>query len=136
MSTGNASKMDSKNDKKQHKKTNMALLMVAALGGVAVLGYVVWSYRATLAAGGASAARTLGPIISRVMPAIVVGILSMVVGPEGAILGVPLGAFFGPELLGLLGGLLGEGSAAQIGAGVARIQAAQAAQAVAGTGAS
>jgi hypothetical protein len=128
--TGNSSKLDLKNNKMKQKKTNLALVAAASIGVLAVLGYTVWSYRATLARGGAAAAKTLGPIISRLLPAIVVGVLSMVVGPEGAILGVPLGAIFGPELLGALGGLIGDGNAAAIGAGAMQVAAARAAASV------
>ena len=116
--TGNSPKNDTKQGKKQQKKTIMTLIRILSVAAVTVRGYVVWKYRATLAAGGVSAERALGPVISRVMPAIVLGILSMIVGPEGAILGVPVGAIFGPELLGILGSLLGETAAKQIGEGV------------------
>lgn len=125
--TGNSSKKDLKNNKMKQKKTNLALIAAASVGAVAILGYTVYSYRGALAQGGATAARALGPVISRLLPAIVVGILSMVVGPEGAILGVPLGAIFGPELLGVLGGLIGEGNAAAVGTAALQVAAARAA---------
>lgn len=125
--TGNSSKKDLKNNKMKQKKTNLALVAAASVGALAILGYTVWSYRGALAQGGAAAARALGPVISRLMPAIVVGLLSMVVGPEGAILGVPLGAIFGPEILGVLGGLIGEGNAAAVGTAAMQVAASRAA---------
>lgn len=124
--TGNSSKSQSKQNKikvkEQEIKTNLALAVIAGILGVGLLGYTIFKYREQLARGGVAAAKALGPFVSRVLPAIVVGVISMVVGPEGAILGVPIGAFFGPEIIAGLAEAFGPGTAgvaSSIGAGLA-----------------
>jgi len=99
-STGN----DPKAQKMQKKKTNFALLAAVGVFALGALVYVAIRNRSAIAAGGAGAVRALGPIVSRVLPAVVLGILSMIAGPEGIILGVPVGLLFGPELISLATG--------------------------------
>ena len=98
--TGN----NAKDVKLRKKKTNLALAMGVGLVAAAALIYVVVQNRAALAAGGTAAAKALGPIVSRVLPAIVLGAISMLAGPEGLILGVPVGALFGPTLISAIAG--------------------------------
>jgi len=89
-----------------------ALLGVSVLAGGAGFVFLIYrgyKHRATLAAGGSEAAKKLGPIISRLLPAAVLGVLSLVLGPEALIGSVPLGLIFGPEIMGGLGGLIGGG---------------------------
>lgn len=93
--TGNASK----SDKKKQMKTSMALIGILGVAATAGVFWLAYMHRDQIASGGAAAAATLGPILSRVVPAIMIGLLSMIIGPEGAVLGVPIGAIFGPELL-------------------------------------
>ena len=118
-STGNSSKTD----KMHQKKANMALMTILAIGMVAFTGYIVYKNRDALLQGGAAAAKTLGPVITRLLPALVLGVLSMVVGPEGAILGVPVGLFAGPYLMSGLASIFGEEGAKNVAANVPRIGA-------------
>lgn len=114
--SGNAGKKETigstMQKKKGQKKAMMGLSVVGAAVGLGFLLYMGYKHRDVLAAGGSEAAKALGPVVSRVMPAVVLGIASMIVGPEGAIAGVPIGLLFGPEILGGLGSLLGGSEAA------------------------
>ena len=105
--TGNSSKASAKETKKQVKKANMAMFVLLGLLGVGALGYIAYKYRDELAAGGSAAAKSLGPFVSRILPAIVLSILVIWMGPEALIASVPAGLFFGPEIMSMLGGLLG-----------------------------
>lgn len=130
-STGNTSKIAAIIKKKNQKKTNMALAAILAVLGLGGLGYLVYRNRGALAAGGTAAAKQLGPVVSRLLPALVLGAVSMVVGPEGAIAGVPIGLLFGPQILGTLGGLM-EGVAGEQAAGAIAAAGAGAGAALAG----
>lgn len=90
--------------KKQQLKTNFALIAGVGVLAFVALGYVLVRHRAVLAQGAGAVASQLGPIVSRVLPAIVLGILSLIFGPEALLLSVPAGLLVGPELLSLLGG--------------------------------
>lgn len=111
--SGNAGKKATIASTMQKKKgQKKALMGVSVLAGGAAFGfliYMVYKHRATLAAGGSEAAKRLGPVISRLLPAAVLGVLSLVLGPEALIGSVPLGLIFGPEIMGGLGGLIGGG---------------------------
>lgn len=130
--TGNSSKMSfmsgkgkgtieaSLKRKKAQKKTTLAVGSLVGLVALVLLVYTLYQYKDVLARGGAEAAKQLGPLVSRILPAIVLGGLSMLIGPEGLIGGVPLGLIFGPEIMGFLGGMLGGGSGGKV-AQVARV---------------
>lgn len=109
--SGNASKKSTIGStiqkKKGQKKAMMGVAVLGAATGIGLLVYLAYKHRATLAAGGAEAAKQLGPVVSRLLPAVVLGVASMIVGPEGAIAGVPIGLIFGPQILGGLGSLVG-----------------------------
>jgi hypothetical protein len=110
--TGNSSKIKAKEVKKAEKKANAAMFVLIGLAGLGGLGYIVYKHRDALVGGGAAAARALGPIVSRVLPAIVLSVLVIWMGPETLIASVPAGLFFGPEMMSALAGLLsGMGSA-------------------------
>ena len=103
--TGNS---NPKQVKKQAFKTNTA--MGVGLGAIALAGlvYVVYKHRNALISGGSAAAKNLGPIVSRVLPAIVLGALFIWLGPETLIGSVPAGLIFGPELMSGMAKLFGE----------------------------
>lgn len=122
--TGNRSKdkkgkqliQNSLNRKKSAKKTNLAMSVIVAIVGIAVFAYTVFKYRDVLAQGGAAGAKALGPWISRLLPAIIVGLTSTILGPEATPIGGIVGAVFGPQLLALAGSLVGGSTSAAIAA--------------------
>lgn len=100
--------------KKAQKKTTLAVGSLVGVIALVIFVYTLYQYKDVLARGGAEAAKTLGPLVSRILPAIVLGGLSMLIGPEGLIGGVPIGLIFGPEIMGFLGGMIGGGGKASV----------------------